>query len=240
MTIGVYMIEHVATGRRYIGKSVDVEHRIAVHFTPGQHERSTSHIHKAIGKYGRDAFRVVVLEHCDDDETARAREVVWIRALETKTPNGFNLTDGGDGTSGFRPSDETRAKLSAARRGSKRSAETRAKMSAAQRGRPRHSDETKAKIAASKLGNTYSVGRKLSEETRAKISAGNTGKEISADVRARMSARLKGKVPARNLREVSPEIREKIAAAGRGRKHSAETREKMRQAWVRRKESANG
>ena len=61
-------------------------------------------------------------------------------------------------------SEETRAKISAAKRGHKHSEEAKAKMSAAQRGR-KLTPEHRAKISAS------NKGRKVSDETRAKISA---------------------------------------------------------------------
>ncbi|CAB4125199.1 Nuclease associated modular domain 3 [uncultured Caudovirales phage] len=66
----------------------------------------------------------------------------------------YNRTDGGDGTSGAILSEETRAKMSAARKGKKLSEETRAKMSAVRKGRSNgcegrtHSPETKAKMVA--------------------------------------------------------------------------------------------
>ena len=41
------------------------------------------------------------------------REIFWIAKLNTKVPNGYNLTDGGEGL--VNPSDETRAKMSANR-----------------------------------------------------------------------------------------------------------------------------
>jgi hypothetical protein len=61
----------------------------------------------------------------------------------------------------------------------------------------RHTDASKAAIAASRLGKTHT------EETKAAIAAGNTGKVQSA------------------------ETRKKIGAARTGRKHSEETKRKM-------------
>jgi hypothetical protein len=56
----------------------------------------------------------------------------------------------------------------------------------APRGR-RHSDETKAKMAAAKRG------KPMPSETRAKISAAHRGKKCSAETRAKMSAAKRGK-----------------------------------------------
>lgn len=98
-------------------------------------------------------------------------------------------------------SDETRLKLSAARKGRSpwnkgatgqiHSEETRAKMSAAHKGKPKL-DSTKAKLSAAHKGRT------ISDETRAKISAAGKGREPwnkgkavrphSEETRAKMSA----------------------------------------------------
>jgi hypothetical protein len=67
------------------------------------------------------------------------------------------------------PSEDTRAKISAAKTGEIRNAKTRAKMSEVQK------------------------GKKLSSETRAKMSAAHTGKILSAKTKENMSAAQKGK-----------------------------------------------
>lgn len=181
MTSGIYMIEHVASGRKYIGKSVDVERRLRRHFSPAEVRRSPAHIHRAIAMYGREAFSCSVVEECSDDASARHRETHWIRTLGTRTPAGFNLTDGGDGATGARfiRSPEYRAKMRAAKLGGSHSAETRAKMSAAHMGRSK-SPETREKMSAyqsdrtaqhrARLGAAH-LGTTHSDETRAKISA---------------------------------------------------------------------
>jgi hypothetical protein len=51
----------------------------------------------------------------------------------------------------------------------------------------RHTDETKAKMAAAKRG------KSMPSETRAKISAAHRGNKCSAETRAKMSAAKRGK-----------------------------------------------
>lgn len=58
---------------------------------------------------------------------------------------GYNMTSGGDGTPNYRPSEETRRKLSEARRRENLSEETLARRSAGLRGR-KFSDEHKQRI----------------------------------------------------------------------------------------------
>jgi len=96
-----------------------------------------------------------------------------------------NLTDGGDGMKGRTPSEETKAKLSAALKGKKRSEETKAKISESLKGKKR-SEETKAKISKS------SIGKKMSAEARANMSAAQKGKKHSEEARAKISKAHQG------------------------------------------------
>ena len=105
---------------------------------------------------------------------------------------------------------ETRAKMSAARKGVKvgptgpKSAEHRAKLSAALKGRPTgpKSAEHLAKIGAALKG------RIRSAETRAKLSAANKGRPRSAESRAKISAANKGKIrPAEHQAKINAALR---------------------------------
>ena len=84
-----------------------------------------------------------------------------------------NMTDGGEGLSGIVHTAETRAKMSAAKKGRTYSPETRAKMSAARMGKSR-SPETRAKIAASNARKLWCVatpdGRIMFVKNMAKFS----------------------------------------------------------------------
>ena len=76
----------------------------------------------AIKKYGWENFIHEILEaNIDTLEQANEREQYWIAYYHTwiQDPlcNGYNLTKGGDGTSGHVVSQETRLKLSAAHKG---------------------------------------------------------------------------------------------------------------------------
>lgn len=176
--IGVYVIEHVATKRMYVGKSVDVARRVRAHFAPSSAAVEPSRLHNAISKYGSGEFTSTVLEECATAEEASEREIFWIRTLGTRSPKGFNLTDGGDGTAGLkRPgnnvgrvlSAETREKIRIGNTGKKISPETIAKRSASIRGR----------VPARNL-------RPVSEATREKLSAAGRGRKHIDETRAKM------------------------------------------------------
>lgn len=100
-------------------------------------------------------------------------------------------------------SEETKKKLSAARKGMSFSDEWKKNMSMANKGKHRGP---------------------MPEETRKKLSIAMTGKKRSPETLEKMSASLKGK---RVGKHQSQEAREKIANYRRGRKHSPEVRAKM-------------
>ena len=66
-------------------------------------------IGRSIKKYGVENHKRWVLLHCTKEEYNNF-ESTWIRKLNSKTPNGYNLTDGEDGVSN--PSEEIRIQIS--------------------------------------------------------------------------------------------------------------------------------
>ena len=172
----IYKITNALNGKCYVGQTRQkLNRRLNGH----KSNKGKSAIDAAIKKYGWENFTVAVIEECPVEQLDE-REMFWIAALNTKIPNGYNLTDGGLCNSN--PSEETRAKISAHHAdfsgekngfyGKHHSEEARAKMSAAKKGKSHkpHSPETRAKISASSKGkHSQNRGRKHTTETRAKI-----------------------------------------------------------------------
>jgi len=118
---------------------------------------------RAIRKYGADSFRTEVLALCDTEAGARKTEQQWIAQRASKAPAGYNATDGGDGRRGFRTSDATKQKISAAKRGAPGrflTPESRAKISAS------WSAERRASLSDRMRGNTFGVGKPASDKQR--------------------------------------------------------------------------
>jgi group I intron endonuclease len=106
--------------------------------------------HRAIKKYGWDGFEhIIFAEHLTKEEAINM-EIALIALYKTncrryRNPSyGYNMTDGGEGCSGHVVSEESRKKMSEARKGIVFSEETIQKMREAQLGR-KHTDETKKK-----------------------------------------------------------------------------------------------
>lgn len=229
----IYKITCLINGKSYVGQT---RQKFEVRISQHKHNsnRTPIGIDAAIKKYGWENFTVEIIEECAIEKLDE-REMFWIATLNSKSPNGYNLTNGGKGND---PSPETRAKISANHAdvsgennpfyGKKHTEETCAKMSAAKKGKPRkpHSQETRDKIATSNKGKhshnkgkpSPKKGKSLSAETCAKMSAAHKGKKISPETCAKIAARNKG--------ENHPLY---------GKHHSEETRAKMRVAHARRK-----
>lgn len=181
----IYKIEHRESGKIYIGKTArTLEERMKEHRWSNE-----LYIDRAIRKYGINAFEVSVVEECADSNELNEREIFWIAFYNCKNPNGYNMTDGGDGGAGHVVSEEAKKKISEFHKGRKKS------------------EKTCKKISESKTGNC------LSKEHRNKIGETIRGHIVSPETRAKKS------ISCRNKRAVvcieTGEIFESIAAAAK-------------------------
>ena len=199
----IYKITNQINGKSYVGQTTtSLSQRMA------SHRRANSVIGKAIRKYGWENFSVEVLEECDTKEQLNEREIFWIAALNCKTPNGYNRSDGGEGATGVECTPETRAKFSAIHKGKKqppRSPQHCAKISAANKGK-HLTPATKAKISLAMTGeNNPFFGKRHTAESIARMSEshrGNTawiGRKHRKDSKAKMSAWRRADSPFKNL-----------------------------------------
>lgn len=164
--------------------------------------------------------RVQRMEVVPFGESWVEREQFWILTLRTLYPGGANITSGGQGTPGNVHTRETRARMSAAKKGRNLSPEHCAKISAVHRGRKRPVETGRRisnalKTSESSIAYHASrVGQKQSIVTRNKIGASKIGKKrkpFSKEHLAALSASKKGRV-------VTVEHRAKISAAKTGKK----------------------
>ena len=190
---GIYSIRNKSNGMLYIGRSIDLARRLYEHRQAKCHRHQ--YIDRSIKKYGVDAFAFEFLELCDESDLG-AREIFWIAALNCVSPNGYNLTYGGDG--GGRPSEETRRKKSGSlsgennpmygrtgeknpRYGAKLTSEHRAILLASNKGAKRTAG-SRAKMSETRKKNM------LNPEKRCKMSVFEKGHEVTAETRAKLAS----------------------------------------------------
>jgi hypothetical protein len=112
-----------------------------------------------------------------------------------------NMTDGGDGLSGYKRTDEWRAMMSRVHKGKVISPEVRAKISASVKASGyTHSEEARRKMSEAHKGKQRALGYKHTEEWKAwssiarKGNKSRTGQTRSPEERAKASASLSGRV----------------------------------------------
>lgn len=162
---------------KYVGfTNRSIEQRWAKHIKDAKHG-SEFVLHKAIRKYGPDAFTISLeVEHENEEYCLNELEKLTIESYGTHVDEGgYNMTYGGEGTLGHKHSAESIEKISAAKKGNK-----------SRIGR-KHSDESRAKTSAALKGNKSRIGRKHSDESRAKMSAASKGKPKSEEHRKKLS-----------------------------------------------------
>jgi hypothetical protein len=163
--VSVYKVTHIETGRSYIGITrQQPAKRWRQHgWDANNPDRCKAPLHRAILKYGQDAFAFEVIFVAFGEDAGRLLERDFIASHNTMRPHGFNLTSGGEMLSGTKRSEEANANNRAARLGKVMPSEVRAKISAALKGRPKTPEHAAAAGRAQ-------IGRRQSDETRRKVS----------------------------------------------------------------------
>lgn len=191
----IYIIENLIDGKAYVGQTADPFLRWRKH---RKAEMGCPYLHRAIRKYGRENFDFVLVEKCQSLEEAYEREIYWIKELNTLTPCGYNLKEGGLG--GGEDSPEAKLRKRCAKLGPKNSFYGK-----------HHSEESKEKIRKAKLGvsvnvspedrdrrrrqivelNKSRIGKKLTAEHRRNLGFAQLGQTHSEQTKQKMSAARK-------------------------------------------------
>jgi group I intron endonuclease len=206
MAIGVYQIQNVVNGKRYIGSATQSFNTRWSHhrgmLRRGVHDNQ--HLQRAFFKYGEESLQFSILEVVERPEECISREQHYLDEFRPE----YNISPTAGNCLGVRHSDETRKKHSERRKGRPLPEETRAKLSALKKGRPL-SEECRAASAAARFGSKRRLGKKHSEEARAKMSASHTGVPcgpFSAEHRVKLSEAAKNR---------SEETRHKLSEAAK-------------------------
>jgi len=160
----IYIVTNLINKKQYVGKAINFKKRINHHIYEAKNNKGY-YFQRAIKKYGIENFKFIKFDWLKE-ETAQI-EIMWIRILNSKRPNGYNLTDGGEGT---KDSSGLIAK----------------KISNSLRNQPK-TEQHKKNISIAK------IGQKVSEKTKQKISEANKGRTCSEETKTKISKANKGK-----------------------------------------------
>jgi len=118
----IYKIENRINGKIYIGQTKkSLKDRIYAHL------KGNSHVGNAFKKYGIDSFAISIIDRTASKKELHEKEKYWIKTLNCRSPNGYNITSGGDGGTDF-CAEETKIKIRKSLTGRPRPEETKQKM----------------------------------------------------------------------------------------------------------------
>lgn len=116
----IYKITNLINGKIYIG-----QHKYDKSELDNSYIASGLVINESIKKYGLENFKRELIDTADTLEELNQKEKYYIKVFNSIAPNGYNLTEGGDGV--VSPSEEVRNKMAAKKLGTKQSEETKQK-----------------------------------------------------------------------------------------------------------------
>lgn len=106
----IYLRTNTINGKQYVGQANDFNER-------ERKWRCTKYpyagilINNARDKYGVENFKSEILKECQTQEELNFWEQYYIKGLNTKVPNGYNLTDGGDTSSGYKFTEDQKNRM---------------------------------------------------------------------------------------------------------------------------------
>jgi hypothetical protein len=210
-------IEQMVNPNRFYTYAYLREDRTPYYIGKGQGRRIYQTDGKPCNKPPKD--RIIFLKQNLTEEEAFKHEKYMIAVFGRKdlgTGILHNRSDGGDGPSNL--SEETRKKMSEAKRGKKHSEETRKKRSENCKGSKNHfygkhhTEEAKEKLRV------INTGKTLSEEQKIKIGESNTGRILSEQARENIRQSKKGEKNPFYGKSHSEETRMKQSVANTGKK----------------------
>ena len=180
-------------------------------------------IKQAIKKYGKDNFTKTILERdITDYDYLCERERHYIDIYDAQE-NGYNITRGGKGATGYKHSEETKRKRSESLKGRLLSEEHKRKISEILKSKNRKmTDAEKEHLRNINLGRKHGPA---SEERRRKLSEAHMGKTLTEEHKRNIGKAQKGK----KVGPLSEEQKRKISEALKGRPLTEEQREIRRQ-----------
>lgn len=111
MTCGIYQIVNKVNGKRYVGSSVDIERRWGEHLRMLRGDRHVNaKLQSSFNLHGESIFCFDIVERCDPDQLVDREQF----HIDEKSE--YNIAPVAQSTLGYKQTDETKEKLSLARK----------------------------------------------------------------------------------------------------------------------------
>jgi hypothetical protein len=224
----IYKITNLINGKIYVGKYQRVDKNYL---------GSGIKIKNAINLYGKENFiRETLEDSIEDPEFLCQREIYWIAFYKANDPEiGYNLTEGGEGTFGYKHTEETKEKVALGHRGIKPNVMTISRYIGVSFKKNKNRWQANIKCKDINKGNTFYIGT-FETEVEAALAYNEIAQEIfgwKAKLNTISQEEINATWEKENLPnplkgiKLSDDHRAKISKSGKGRKASKETKDKM-------------
>lgn len=176
--VGIYVIENLVNGKKYVGRTVNYNRRMYLHLhCLRAHRHPNTYLQKSWDKYGSENFKFELVEDITEWSKTQPREKIeaYLNSAEksyikkfrsSEIEFGYNMSEGGDGATLFGNRNPSFGK--------RKSDEVKQKISNTINKNKSHSGERNGRF-----------GKPVSDSTKIKISLANKGRVQSDDERAR-------------------------------------------------------
>lgn len=235
MKYTVYLRTNLVNGKQYVGQTKDLKKREWQWYN-AKWGYAGRLINNARKKYGVENWETKILKECESLDETNFWETYYIKELGTKCPNGYNLTDGGDGSTGCVVSEETKKKISQATKGKNNPfyGKHHSKKTIQKLKNRVITNEWRKKISEAMKGRTpWMKGKHHTKEAKNKLSEERKGKHNSPETEFK-----KGQEPWNTGKHLSEETKKKISEALKNKKGhpmSEETKKKLAEVISKRK-----
>lgn len=108
---GIYKITNNINGKVYVGLSIDIHRRWKEHKSKIYRSKyKNSYLYNSFDKHKINNFTFEIIEKCKQQKIIE-REIYWIEYYDSYK-NGYNITSGGQGTFGYKHTDEDKKIMS--------------------------------------------------------------------------------------------------------------------------------
>ena len=175
---GIYMIRCKINNKIYIGQSKNIEKRFSYHRSAlNRNNHDNDLLQNDWNKYGQDYFEFNIIVECEEH---KLNELEREYINEYKSCDfGYNMTFGKDENGAEIYTEETKKKMSEAKKSKHHTEETRKKISESKMGHEVR-EETRKKISEAKMGYNHT------EETKKKMSKNHSDFSGSKNPKANM------------------------------------------------------